>query len=234
MLQPEKLFANIFDNETITALRLYNFATDAAIRMANVDTNSVLITEKDAIIGATIPFGAGLSHIDTSLSIQKGKTQTVNEVKTAFSDYMSEYKSEIAHAVGGLGSPGFIAFYPHGVNEYSVATKTQMPILVKRINTLATAHAAELGQPRTADLQDFESQWQNAADEQSTVKSTVSDGRADRGTIRHNLEMALLTAIHSVARQFPGDVAKCMSFFDFSLLSGVSHKVQAVAVPPSS
>lgn len=233
MLQPEKLFANFFNTISITPLRLYNFATDAVTRFKNVNPNGVFTASMAAIIAAKAPLAAGLSIIDTSLGIQKGKTQTTMEVKNAFSDYMSEFESEIAHAVGGYKSVGYIAFYPHGLSEYSSISKTQMPILVKRINTLATAHATELGKPYTAQLQGFEGQWQNAADEQTTVKSTISDGRADRDNIRHHVEVALLTAIHLVATQFPGDVAKCMSFFDFGLLSRVSHQAQPVVAPPS-
>ena len=58
---------------------------------------------------------------------------------------MSEQQGVIANALGGFTTPAFLEFYPNGVSEYTGATKTNLPVLIGRINAAATAHAGELG-----------------------------------------------------------------------------------------
>lgn len=223
MLQPEKLFNNLFDDKNITSARLSNFTADAIIRASIIDTDGVFTDSTAAIVAAHTLFHESLSGIDTSLAVKKGKTMTVNEVKDSFGKAMSEYENEIARSLGGHGTPAYLAFYPRGVMEFSTANLTQMPILTKRIYTLATENAALLGTTLTAMLQVFFNEWTAAISEQSNLKGALSDGRADRSTLRTSLEIALLSAIHLVGYQFPGNTVRCMSFFDFGLLTGVSH-----------
>jgi hypothetical protein len=230
MIQPEKLFENFFNDKRFTGLRLSNFSLYSITKFRNANVDNAYDEIIDKLVNAYTPFINGLSNIDTSLSVQKGKTLVLNAIKISFPAYMGEFESEIAHAIGGFGSPNYVAFYPRGLNEYTVATKTQMPLLVERVNTLAGKYAVELGTQRTTELQAFATQWHSALKEQSNTIGDVKDGRADRSTIRPNLEITLLEAIHLVGTQYPGNVAKCMSFFDFGLLTGVSKKVKVEVV----
>lgn len=226
MLQPEKLFANIFDDKNITSLRLSNFGSDAITKFITANTDGRYTATIDALTNAQKPFVSGLSNIDTSKNTKKGKTQTLNEVKDGFTDFMSNKEGVIADAIGGFTSAAYFAFYPKGVTEYSTSTKTQMAILVKRINTAAIEFSAQLGEKLTNQLQAFEVQWEAALGEQTSIDGSLNDGRAERSTLRSTLENTLLSTIHLVAQQYPGDVAKCMSFFNFNLLTGVSRSAQ--------
>lgn len=232
MIQIDKIFQNYFDDVRITAARFSNFAADHIVRVNNIDTDGVFKAATADIVAAYTPFYKGLSSIDTSLVTKKGKTMTVKEVRKGFGTFMSEYENEIARSLGGRSTPNYVAFYPRGVSEFTKATIKEMPILVQRIYTLATDNAALLGKTVTPLLQAFNEEWKAAITDQSTVKGTLSDGRAGRDTLRYNLEIALLAAIHLVGYNFPGDAAKCMSFFDFSLLVGVSHKAQVISPKP--
>ena len=227
MLQPEKLFSNIFDDKNITSLRLSNFGGDAITKftVANVDGKYTATIE--ALTTTQKPFIAGLSTIDTSKNNKKGKTQIMNEVKDGFCTFMSDKSGVIADAVGGFGSAAYLAFYPKGVSEYSHAAKTQMAILVKRADAAATQYIGNLSAALVAQLRAFEPQWDAALTDQTSVMGSLNDVRADRDNTRIDLEKALLSAIHLVASQYPGDVAKCMSFFNFNLLTGVTHVAQA-------
>lgn len=220
MIQPEKLFENCFDSIRITPLRFSNFALDTVTRFNNVDVSGTFKAATAAIVAAYSPFHEGLSEIDTSKGEKKGKTKNVNEVRTSFGDFMGEYQNEIARALGGRDASAFISFYPKGVMEYTKATKLQMPLLVKRISKLATDNAAALGAALATQLQAFATLWDAALEEESAVKSTLSDGRADRGTLRTNLEKALLTAIHLVAAQYPRRCGKMHGVFRFWPIDG--------------
>jgi hypothetical protein len=223
MLQPEKLFGNIFTNKNITPLRLSNFTNDTVTRLTNSNADGKFTDLIAALTAKNNLFSSGLSNIDTTVGVKKGKTQTVNEVQQSFGEYLSEYESEIAHSVGGFKSAAYLAFYPHGVSEYSAASKTQMPLLVKRINTLATANAAQLGEPRTTDMQAFLGEWEAALTDQGSSNSSLSDDRSSRETLRHDLEISLMNAIHFIGLTYPDNVLKCMSLFNFNLLTGITR-----------
>ncbi len=231
MLQSEKIFGNLFSDIRITPPRLSNFTIDTISRLNNVDVSGLFKPAIIKVIAAHTPFHDGLSEIDTSLGERKGKIKNVNEVRAAIGLFMTDYESEIARALGGRDTTSFIMFYPKGKTEYKRATKGQMPLLVKRIASLATDNAAALGDKLTQQIQSFETLWQAALEEESNVNSNLSDGRSDRNTLRYNLEMALLNVIHLVASEYPGDVAKCNSFFNFKLLMGAGRKAAAAVVP---
>ena len=52
---------------------------------------------------------------------------------------------------------------------------------------------------------------------------TVPDNRTGRTGVETDTQLALLFAVYTVANIFPGDVTKCSSFFDFSLLYPQAH-----------
>jgi hypothetical protein len=223
MIIPERVFGNLFDDERITSSRLANFAGDCKNRLTNANTGGeyvALITQLDTPLAN---LRQELSELDTSQAQQKGKTQTVNQQLTMFKKTMSDKEGVIADAVGGYDSAAYLEFYPQGLNEYSKATITQMPTLVKRVNTAATKYAAQLSPALVATLQGFESSWFATRDEQEKIKGAVKDNRADRSDARTEVELALLIIIHSLALKFPGDLEQCSAFFDFNLLAGVTR-----------
>ena len=223
MLIPEKVLGNFFDDERITSSRLANFASDCKNRLTSANGSgeyTTLITQLDAPLAS---LQKELSELDTAQAQQKGKTQTVNQQLTTFKKTLSDKEGVIADAVGGYDSPAYLEFYPQGLNEYSKATLTQMPVLVKRITAAATKYAAQLSPALVATLQGFETNWFATRDEQQKLKGAVSDNRTDRGEARTAVELALIVIIHTLGAKFPGDLEQCTAFFDVNLLEGVGR-----------
>jgi hypothetical protein len=150
--------------------------------------------------------------------VQKSNTFTVDEVIKNFRVYMSDNEGVIAKAVGGKRKAAFIEFYPRGVTEYANATKTKMPALLKQVFDAAEKYKTNLGAAQTKELKDFTKQYDAARVDQQNQKGSVTDNRTERTSNRTALEIELLKAIYSVGLRYPGDVAKCGSFFNFSLL----------------
>lgn len=228
----QHLFTNIFDDVKITTVRLANFAEEALNRLISQNQTK----EFDLIIGyLKTPVAELLSYIsavDVALGIQKGKTLTNDEFIKLFKKTMSDKEGVIADAVGGFSSPAFIEFYPKGVTEYSKATKTNLPTLIKRVNKVATAYKAKLSPALLATLQAFESSWEANRNTQVQQKGNLSDSRADRNDLRTNVEIALLKAVHATALEYPADLEKCTIFFKFNLLYPVSRTKKDTITPP--
>lgn len=227
MLSPDKLFGNLFNEEAITPMRLANFAQDALNKLtaaANPDF-SFIISKLTAPLAA---LQTQLGSVDTSLTQQRGATLTNNQVLADFIDMMRTQEGVIANAVGGFKSPGYLQFYPHGLSEYSKATKPQMPVLVNRVKAAATSFATQLGEPLATSLQSFATAWENSRNEQQQQMGTVGDNRTERTTAEINVQLALVFAVHNVGAIFPGNVGQCSSYFDFSLLYPQAHPHKAV------
>jgi hypothetical protein len=222
MIQQEKLFENFFDDKNIATPRLLNFGSDTLNRLIAQNNPAY-----DALIKLLTPLVTAMqtqiSEVDTALGLQKGTTLTVNQLIELFSTTMKQQEGVIANAVGGFGTPAYIEFYPHGFSEYTNATKTQMATLTDRVNTASTAHAAELGAPLTAKLQAFKTAWDNSRTAQVQQIGSVGGNRNQRNDARTQLETGMLTAVHTIAALYPGDVQQCSALFNFALLFTQPH-----------
>jgi hypothetical protein len=221
---PNMLFGNIFDDRKITPNYLARFADDAKAKLTeNNDTNeydTVLLS----LTAAIIPLRRELGEVDTTLNIQVGKTITVDTFIKIFKVNMGEKYIPIAAALGGDKKPAFLEFYPKGKTEYTKVTKTKMPTIMERLRVAATAHQAAIGATISSELQAFQTQWNTARNNQLQEKAAVKTNRTDRIVARRDVEIALLKTIHFIGDKFPGDVARCKTFFDFNLLFGARHR----------
>jgi hypothetical protein len=98
-----------------------------------------------------------------------------------------------------------------------------MPVLVDRIWTAADNNSAAIGATNETLLKSFKGLWANSRDDQEQQFGTVTDNRSERTVARTDSELALLTAVHTIAAKFPGSTEECAAFFDFSLLFNVVH-----------
>jgi hypothetical protein len=219
MLAPEKLFENFLADRKITSPRLANFGTDCLTRLTTANTTGEYTPLIATLTPLVATFNQELGDLDTTKAQQKGRTQTLQQQMAAFKKTMSAKRGVIADALGA-DSEAYLEFYPQGMSEYSNATIAQMPVLVKRINTAATAHAAALSPALVATLQGFENTWFATRTEQVRVKHMVSDNRSERSAARTSLETALLVTLFTIAAKFPGNAQECLTFFDFGLLEG--------------
>jgi hypothetical protein len=218
MITKEKFFENPFDTLDITPSRLFNFSTDVIGKFTAANEGNIYNTIIQQLTQTSDALGSEIGEVKSTLGVQKSSTFTVNEVMKNFKVYMSDNEGVIAKAIGGKRKAAFIEFYPSGLSEYANATKTKMPALLKQVFDAAEKYKTNLGAAQTKELKDFTTQYNEARGEQQTQKGSVTDNRTDRTTNRAALETELLKAIYSVGLMYAGDVAKCGSFFNFSLL----------------
>lgn len=172
MIPNEKmLFGNIFDDRNITPKYLERFAEDHLAKLNKNNSGNVFNSIIGNINTAFSPFKTELGDVDTSLNTLEGKTMTVDAFIKTFTGYMKENYIAIAAKLGGDKTPAFIEFYPKGKTEYTQITKTQMPTVMSRLNTAATANATALGTTIAAQLQAFGTQW-------TALRKTQLEGKA--------------------------------------------------------
>jgi hypothetical protein len=217
---PQMLFGNIFDDERITPTYLERFADDAVAKFAKNNKGNAFDTVLNPTQAALQLFKDDIGDVDTTLNKQVGKTTTLDGFIKGFTLYMRDNYVHIAAKLGGEKAAALIEFYPKGKTEYTQITKTKMPTVMERLNTAATNHAAELGATITGQLQGFQTQWKTVRGNQLEQKAAVKTNRAERSSTQVALEICLLKMIHFVGDKFPGDVEKCMTFFNFNLLFG--------------
>lgn len=233
MITKEKFFENPFSSDEIIPTRLYTFSTDSIGKFTAANEGNIYDTIIQNLTQASTALGTEIGEVKSTLGVQKGSTFTVDEVIKNFKVYMSDNEGVIAKAVGGKRKAAFIEFYPRGVSEYSNATKTKMTALLKQVFDAAEKYKTNLGAAQTKELKDFTKQYNDARGEQQTQKGSVTGNRTERKTNRELLEIELLKAIYSVGLMYIGDVDKCGSFFNFSLLYAPSrHKPKADKIVP--
>lgn len=232
MTSPEKIFGNFFSEKSISNPRLANFANDALNRLIATNTDGNNTSLINLLNPALNRLQAELGDVDVAKGVQKGKTLSLNRFINDFKEAMGRFEGVIAYAFGGTETPGYLEFYPNGKSEYSLATKGQMQVLVSRLRQAATKHAAKLDPVIAGQLTEFEGTWKRLRDEQVQQKGNVSDNRTSRQEARTNLELVLLTLVHTVALRHPGNTEACTSYFDFSLLNGQGQKQKASGQVP--
>jgi hypothetical protein len=224
MIDQTKLFGNFYDDKNIINRRFYDFSTDSLNRLTAANGGGDYTTLITLITPLIVTFGTEIGDVDVALAIRLGKTLTNDQVKAAFGLTMKEKNGVIANALGGFGTPEYLEFYPSGIGEYTKALKSQMPALVSRVKTAATAHSVALGAPLTTLLTGYDTLWKSSRDAQEEQKGVVDDNRTERTQARIALELGMLTTVHTIAAKFPGDVDACNNFFAFNLLFPHGHK----------
>ncbi len=233
MVQVETMFKNPFSSDEITPNRLHVFADDVVGKLdadnANGEFNGII----NNINTASQNLKDELGDVETTVAVQKGKTLTVNDVIKEFKTYMSDNEGVIAKAVGGKKKPAFLEFYPQGVSQYSNITKTKIDSVLDQVFNAADNNKVAIGKDLEKELKAFKADYTAARKLQVNQKGTVKDNRVDKTNNRKALEIALLQATYTVGNSFTGDVAKCSSFFNFSLLYAVSGGKKAKVVTPN-
>jgi len=221
----DMIFGDFFDDPHIINIRFYNFGKNLLGHLIAANTAH----EYDAIIATVTAkvndFGKDLGEVDTSTITGFGKRKTNDELLASFKKTMSDEEPFIARSLG-IDSTEYLDFYPHKISEYSGATKLRMNILSNRVNVAATANATALGAPLTTILKSFFTDWEINRTAQETQKGVVHDHKGDAITTRKALELAILTAIHTVGLKYPGDVVSAGALFDFTLLFAVTRHKQ--------
>ncbi|MFI5218678.1 MAG: hypothetical protein ACHQNT_04245 [Bacteroidia bacterium] len=217
MLSFESIFKNHFDTKEISDDNLKKF-TEKHIQQltANNGGGTFTVTITDTTNAYTSYFGR-MSNEDVAFAVQQGLTITTDAIFKDFQNTVSQ-KEGIIKGTYGKNSPAYQEFFPLGLTEYSNATKANIETLMTRMVTASTAHVADLGAPFVAIFTALKTNYLAARSAQLLKIGEVDATKTGTETSRNALEVQLLKNLFFVGFNFPGDITRCLDFFDQNII----------------
>ena len=150
-------------------------------------------------------------------AIQQGLTISVYKVLREFKRFASRSEGVIRGQFDKT-SPEYQEFVPNKLKEYWHLNLTNAESVMERFYKAAERHTAELGDGIKDRALALLNEFRSARSNQLKKKGEVSAKKSSAREGRKKLELQLMKNLHYIAYLYPGEVAKCNSFFDQSFL----------------
>lgn len=187
---------NPFLNIKIGIDRFADFAKNHLTFLKNNNKDGSL-DEIIAILEASVTeFDIWNSKQDKDTNTKTSKTETLDSIEDGFEDFMKEVYKEVNYKFEEDKPEVFKQFFPNGRSEYINITRTEAPVLLKRIADLTNTHKADLkaGMADKAKkyLVDYTAKRIEQKDGEGTVKDGSKDGKTLRAEVAKNMKTVLL------------------------------------------
>lgn len=210
-------FTNPFDNPRISHNRLNLFSTDVIARITNGNGNGMFTALLVQLTNAYQDHFGDIKDVDLASAVLKSLTAAKDNVMATFKAMVQQQEGAVRSEFG-RDSPTYLEFFPLGLTEYTNASLGNVETLMTRMVDRAQTYQADLGTDFVDMFTDVKTNFRAARSAQLTRKSTVSDERTSRHSTRAALNRELFRAMFTVGMNFPGDVDRCMDFFDQRIL----------------
>jgi len=217
MINLTTLFKNHFDTKSISDDKLKVFSEDH-IQRINVNNGSGLFTAimNDTVAAHTAYFG-NITGEATNKAIQKSRTASVDNIISTFKEEVSR-REGLIKSLFGKDSATYLEFFPLGIKEYSSAIKANVETLINRMVNVANVHAAEAGNDFINAFTNIQTNYMAARSAQLSKIGEVKANKTTTKTTRNALEIQLTKNLHYIGYTYPADEARCLSFFDQSVI----------------
>lgn len=210
-------FANPFADPKISHEKLKLFAADVIARLTNNNGSGLFTAILAQLVAAYQSYFGDITDVDLAAAIQKSFTSSKDNLFKTFKEAVSRQEG-LVRSVFGKDSGTYMEFFPLGLSQYSQATMANVETLMVRMADRGQAYAAELGNDFGTEFQNILNNYQAARSAQLGRKSQTSDERTQRHGTRAELETQLFSAMFAVGLNFPGNVDRCMDFFDQTII----------------
>ncbi len=200
MFNLEKLVEDFFDDKNLSDTNLQAFTDDALLRLSIPDNNpggiySQLIT--DTLTKYSAFFGK-MTNLASKKAISEGLTITMEATKKDVIDYLSDLQNLVKFKFNET-SATYQEFYPQGMSEYHDANLPQLPTLLQRYVTAATAHLVSSNAAEVTALTDKVGAFNTARTAQLTAFGEVENLQTGRRQDRKALTLQLTTNLLTIA-----------------------------------
>jgi hypothetical protein len=212
-----------FDNKNISDDKLKRY-TQSHIERLNANNAggkyTVMITATDTAYDAY--YGA-ISAEATNEGIKQAATMTVDAILAEFKTEVSLMEGVIRNAFRN-DKPGYEQFFPFGLSEYTVATKSNVELLMDRMVNACGSNAGKLPAGFDANVKALRASYNVQRSDQLLKIGTVADDKARAATLRDVLEIQLMKNILDLAKEYLGDPVNGLKFFDQSIIKTEATK----------
>ena len=217
MINLQKLFKNHFNTKEISDDNLRKFAEVHLERLAaNNGTAQFTAMITSTTAAYTAYFGA-MTNERTKSAIQQGLTIAMNNVVDGFKKFVSKKEGTI-RGVFDKDTPVYQEFFPYGLTEYSNATLVTIQTLMETFVAAVERHNEELGAQMLSDAENFLNEYKAAREAQLEKIGEVKGQKVVTSTTRDVIENELMKNVYLIGSMYVGDVARCMVFFDQSII----------------
>ncbi len=133
-------------------------------------------------------------------------------------DSLVSQKEGIVRGVFGKDSAEYLEFFPLGITEYSNSNLANVELLMSRMVNSSVKYTTQLTQAFVDQFTDIQTRFVTARASQLAKIGEVSGTKQAASARRDVLETQLMQNVLSLAKEFLGDPAMGMSFFDQSIV----------------
>lgn len=228
---------NPFGNSQLSHRRFAQYTQTHLERLRATDAADVLIEPTETALTA---LQTAVKANATSKAKGGSKRLSNDEAKAKLQKFIARKAGVIADAfsqdgaVRGEDTPGYHAFYPQGVMEYTRAGKDGIETLAARFAGIADEHAATVGAKLAKDvralLKDVADSRQDQLLESGLTKGSSTQGEQERAALAEQLYANLLTLL----LRHKSNPAAAGDYFNQGLLGARTHDVGKPGGPASA
>lgn len=223
MIQLEEIFKNWFDDITITPERLKAFAQDHVSRLTANNPGSVYTPIITATNTRISELDAAITARASDAGAQTGSVYTKDTARKNYQDYISR-KEGLIKSTFGKPSAVYNEFFPQGLSAFHKATDEEFLNLAQTAVEKATTYETELGATFKTELTALFNAYKNALEAVVLDKGETSDAQTDERLAAYNLQIQLVTNVHTVALQNVEQGELALTYFNQSLLFAQQRK----------
>lgn len=217
MTDLNRWFANPFGVTRISYEKLRLFAADVISRLTNNNGSGLFTAILAQLVAAYQAYFGDITDVDLAKAIQKSFTASKDNLFKTFQETVSRQEG-LVRSKFGKDDPRYQEFFPLGLTEFTKATLANVETLMTRMVNRGQAYVADLGTDFVNEFTNILTNYQAARTAQLSKKSTTADQRTERHQTRANIETELFRAMFVVGQNFPGNVDRCLDFFDQSII----------------
>ena len=222
MLHFETVFKNYFADTRISDDHLKEFTEDHLQRLVSNNESGMfaqLLTDTQTAYNG---YFGNIASEDLNTAVRKSLTLTTDNLIKTFKSTVSQ-KEGIIRGLYSANSPTYQEFFPKGLTEYHEATKANIETIMNRMVNISQAHVTDIGNDFVILFSDLRNNYVTARTAQLNKKGEVVTYKTTTKTTRRTLELQLVKNIFYIGYNFPGDTARCLSFFAQHILHHVVH-----------
>ncbi|MEI6184070.1 MAG: hypothetical protein WCP65_00980 [Bacteroidota bacterium] len=219
----QNFYSDLFNVPTITDSRLQLFCRFVIATLTSANISGIL----DAVLGPlNIAYQA---YFDDSKdktvnkAIKESSTLGLNSVVKKFADAVRS-KHHLISSIYAEGSMEYKEFFPGGLTAFSRLTRGNILEVANQFSITAEKYKSTLGGIAFAAIfSGYNNSIITAVANQTDKKGIAKTINSEIITMRAPVEDALMAVMYKIGSLYAPNWDKCISFYDFSLLSAAHH-----------
>ncbi|MFZ4797580.1 MAG: hypothetical protein ACOYMA_08790 [Bacteroidia bacterium] len=223
MINFEYFYENHFDSKNIIDTRFGNFTVNHIARLTSNNGAGVFNTILSATSTCYSAYYGNQADVSVAEAVKKSLTNSLDGLIDNFKADVSKYAKLVSFTFSEKEST-ILEFFPSGLSEYSQVTKGNIELLADRLATAFNKYSTDFDATIVTKFNTYVTNLQSARNAQLQKFGNVDSSKTKTQESRTALELQLLVNMHTIGGLFPGEVERCVSFFDQSLLLPAYHQ----------